>query len=303
MKESRRGSLKRREAIEGWLFASPWIAGFLIFTIGPIIASFILSFCDYSVYSAAKWIGIENYRKMFFEDSLYWTSLYNTVYYLISVPLGMTVALGCALLLNRQLIGKNVLRTMYYLPSVTSGVAISLLWMWIFDPNLGFFNDLLKRVGINGPLWLQSEKWSKPAIILMSFWGIGGTMVLYLAALQGVPEQLYEAAELDGANSWQKFWHVTIPMLSPTILFTLVMGIIGSFQVFTQAYVMTNGGPLNSTLFYVLYLYRNGFVWLHLGYASAMAWILFIIILVITLLIFRSSPAWVYYEAKRGKWI
>jgi len=213
------------------------------------------------------------------------------------------VALGCALLLNRQLIGKNVLRTMYYLPSVTSGVAISLLWMWIFDPNLGFFNDLLKRVGINGPLWLQSEKWSKPAIILMSFWGIGGTMVLYLAALQGVPEQLYEAAELDGANSWQKFWHVTIPMLSPTILFTLVMGIIGSFQVFTQAYVMTNGGPLNSTLFYVLYLYRNGFVWLHLGYASAMAWILFIIILVITLLIFRSSPAWVYYEAKRGKWI
>jgi multiple sugar transport system permease protein len=303
MKESRRGSLKRREAIEGWLFASPWIAGFLIFTIGPIIASFILSFCDYSVYSAAKWIGIENYRKMFFEDSLYWTSLYNTVYYLISVPLGMTVALGCALLLNRQLIGKNVLRTMYYLPSVTSGVAISLLWMWIFDPNLGFFNDLLKRVGINGPLWLQSEKWSKPAIILMSFWGIGGTMVLYLAALQGVPEQLYEAAELDGANSWQKFWHVTIPMLSPTILFTLVMGIIGSFQVFTQAYVMTNGGPLNSTLFYVLYLYRNGFVWLHLGYASAMAWVLFIIILVITLLIFRSSPAWVYYEAKRGKWI
>jgi len=303
MKESRRGYLKRREAIEGWLFASPWIAGFLIFTIGPIIASFILSFCDYSVYSAAKWIGIENYRKMFFEDSLYWTSLYNTVYYLISVPLGMTVALGCALLLNRQLIGKNMLRTMYYLPSVTSGVAISLLWMWIFDPNLGFFNDLLKRVGINGPLWLQSEKWSKPAIILMSFWGIGGTMVLYLAALQGVPEQLYEAAELDGANSWQKFWHVTIPMLSPTILFTLVMGIIGSFQVFTQAYVMTNGGPLNSTLFYVLYLYRNGFVWLHLGYASAMAWILFIIILVITLLIFRSSPAWVYYEAKRGKWI
>ncbi len=303
MKETGKSSLKRREAIEGWLFASPWVVGFLVFSIGPIIASLILSFCDYSVYSLPKWIGIENYRKMLFEDPLFWKSLYNTVYYLINVPLGLGVALGCALLLNRNLVGKNILRTMYYLPSVTSGVAISLLWLWIFDPNLGFLNDLLERIGINGPLWLQSEKWSKPALILMSLWGIGGTMVIYLAGLQGVPEQLYEAAEIDGASQWQKFYHITIPMLSPTILFTVVMGIIGSFQVFTQSYIMTNGGPLNSTLFYVLYLYRNGFVWLHLGYASAMAWILFIIILVVTMLIFRTSPAWVYYESKRGKWI
>ena len=210
----------------------------------------------------------------------------------------MAVALFLAVLLNQKVRGLALFRTIFYLPSVTSGVAVSLLWMWLLDPNGGLVNTLLSYLGIRGPLWLQSPVWSKPALILMSLWGTGGTMVIYLAGLQGIPEQLYEAASIDGANSWARFRHITIPMLSPTIFFTLIIGVINSFQAFTQAYVMTSGGPVNSTLFYVYYIYRRGFQYLHMGYACALAWILFVILLFFTAMQFKLSSQWVFYEGE-----
>ncbi len=294
--------LERREMIDGYLFAAPWIIGFLVFTLGPMIASLVFSCMDYSVYRPPEWLGLENYIKILTDDSLFLKSLTNTIYYtFISVPLCMALALGCAILLNQNIPLQRILRTVYYLPAVTSGVAVSFLWMWILDPSLGFINRFLELIGIQGPLWLQCEHWAKPALILMSTWAIGQNIVIYLAGLQGIPQHLYEAAMIDGANTIQKFRHITLPMMSPTLFFTLVMGIIGTFQVFTQAYVMTEGGPMNATLFYVLYLYRCGFVWLRLGYASALAWILFVIVLFFTLLVIKSSPMWVYYEASRSR--
>ncbi|MGQ9628928.1 MAG: carbohydrate ABC transporter permease [bacterium] len=290
--------LRMRENLEGYLFAMPWMIGFVVFVAGPILASLVLSFCEYDIVSTMKWTGLKNYYKLFTGDRLFWISLYNTAYYsFFSIPLGIAGGLVIALLMNQNVRALGLLRTIYYLPAVTSGVAVSILWIWILDPSVGLINYLLDKIGIVGPLWLQDPKWSKPALIIMSLWGVGGSMVIYLAGLQGIPTELYEAAAIDGANAWQKFWHVTIPMMTPVILFNLIMGIIGSFQVFTQAYIMTSGGPLNSTLFYVYYLYKVGFEGLHMGYASSMAWILFVVILALSLLAFKSSSAWVYYEA------
>ncbi|NPV09418.1 MAG: sugar ABC transporter permease [Anaerolineae bacterium] len=278
--------------------ASPWIIGFLVFTLGPMIASVYFSLSEYSVLKPARFIGVENFARMFSNDPRYWISIYNTAYYtVLQVPLGIVVALAIAILLNQGLKGENLFRTAYYMPSVVSGVAVSMLWLWLFDPTLGLVNDVLARLGISGPRWLQDPAWSKPALVLMSVFGIGGTMVIFLAGLQGIPESLYEAAMVDGANWWQKTRNITIPMITPTIFFNLVMGFIGSFQVFTQAYVMTNGGPVNSTLFYVLYLYQNAFRFFKMGYASAMAWVLFFIVLALTLVQFRLAGRWVYYEA------
>lgn len=290
-------SLKRRKALEGYLFASPWIIGFFLFTAGPMIASLVLSFCRYDILTTLKWIGIENYRQLF-SAPLFWTSLYNTVYWVVfGVPLRLAMALFLALLMNRKLRGTPLFRTIFYVPSVVSGVALAMLWVWLFDPSVGLINTLLRMLGItNPPLWLGSEQWSKPALILMSLWGIGGTMVIFLAGLQDIPEQLYEAAEIDGAGAWHKFRTITIPLLTPSIFFNLIMGVINSFQVFTQAYVMTRGGPLYSTYFYVLYIYDEGFQYMHMGYASALAWILFIIILSLTLIQFVFSKRWVVYE-------
>jgi multiple sugar transport system permease protein len=278
--------------------ASPWIIGFLVFTLGPMIASIYFSLTEYSVLQPAKFIGLANFTRMFTNDPRYLISITNTVYYtVLQVPLGIVVALTIAILLNQGLRGENLFRTAYYMPSVVSGVAVSMLWLWLFDPTLGLVNDLLGRIGITGPRWLQDPAWSKPALVLMSVFGIGGTMVIFLAGLQGISESLYEAAMVDGANWWQKTRHITIPMITPTIFFNMVMGFIGSFQVFTQAYVMTNGGPVNSTLFYVLYLYQNAFRFFKMGYASAMAWVLFFIVLALTLIQFRLAGRWVYYEA------
>ncbi len=303
MAQKKLSTLIRQEAIEGYLFAAPGILGLLVFTLGPMMVSFLLSFTEYSVFSPPEWIGLENFRFIFAEDSLFWKTMYNTAYYtFFSVPLAMIFALFCASVLHHKMLkARKVFRTLFFLPSATAGVAVAFLWMTILDPSFGYINSFLEFFGIPGPLWLQSDVWSKPGIILMSIWAVGTTIVIYLAGLQGIPEDFYAAAQVDGANRWQQYLHITLPMLSPTLLFTFVMGIISSFQVFLQAYVMTQGGPMNSTLFYVLYLYRQGFVWLHLGYASALAWILFIIILVLTLLVFRSSPLWVYYEARRGR--
>lgn len=290
--------LTLRENIEGWLFASPWILGFIIFTAGPMIASLLLSFTDWDILTSPQWIGLANYKKMFFDDPLALHSFrVTTLYALGSVPLRLALGLGIALLMNRAVRGINAFRTIYYLPSVLTGVAVALMWRWVFNSDFGLINTFLYRLfGIGGPAWLTSERWVLPALIIMSLWGVGGSMLIYLAGLQGIPTELYEASEVDGANAWHKFWHITIPMLSPIIFFNLVIGIISALQAFTNAFIITEGGPNNASLFTILYLYLNAFRWFKMGYASAIAWLLFLYILVLTVVVFRSSAMWVYYE-------
>ncbi len=281
----------------GYFFIFPWILGLVMFTGGPIIASFILSLCDYDIVNPPNFVGLANYKRMFTEDPLFYQSLKVTsIYTFVAVPLGLVFSLMVAILMNRKIKGISLFRTIYYAPAVVTGVSLSLLWVWIFNPEFGVFNLILSKFGIQGLGWLASTKWALPALIIMSFWGVGGPMLIYLAGLQGIPTALYEAAEIDGASSWFKFWKITIPMITPVIFFNLVMGIIGSFQVFTQGYVMTGGGPHYATLFYVLHLYNNAFQWFKMGYASALAWVLFIIIFACTLFIFKFSATWVYYE-------
>jgi multiple sugar transport system permease protein len=234
---------------------------------------------------------------MFTRDPLFWQSLKVTVSYtVVYVPLELAGGLVLALLMNQKLRFRGVFRTIYYLPSVLPGVAFVVLWMWILNPDLGLINTLLSYVGIDGPRWLADPQWALPALLMMSLWGLGRSMVIYLASLQGIPQHLYEAAAIDGANTWQAFWKITLPMLTPTVFFNLVLSVISTFQTFTSAFVATDGGPLDSTLFYVLYLFRQAFQFFNMGYASALAWVLFLIILVLTLLIVRSADRWVYYE-------
>jgi multiple sugar transport system permease protein len=291
------GRLLRQEYIAFYLFASPWLLGLLIFTIGPMIASLILSLTDYPIIVAPRWIGLQNYVNLATNDDLVWQALRVTLSYSLgAIPLGLISAFLLAILLNQGVRGITVFRTVYYLPSVISGVPVALLWMWLLNPEFGLVNNALHFIGIKGPAWLFSTQWVVPSFILMSLWGIGAPMVIFLAGLQGIPAHLYEAAEIDGAGTLSKFWHVTMPMMSPVILFNIVMGIIDSFQIFTPAYVMTSGGPANASLFYGLYLYNNAFKWFKMGYAASLAWLMFIIILALTLLVFRSSAAWIYYE-------
>lgn len=280
-----------------YLFISPWLIGFLVFSLGPIIASLFFSFTIYDVVNPSRWHGLENYKGLF-ADRLFWQSLkVTTIYSVGSVTLGIVASLAIALLLNRDIKGLAWFRTIFYLPSVISGVAVALLWMWIFNPDFGILNSFLWMIfRIRGPAWIYSEQWVLPSLILMSLWGIGGGIIIYLASLQGIPTELYEAAELDGAGAWRKIRNITLPMMSPVIFFQLIMGIIGSFQVFTQAYVMTDGGPHYGSLFYVFYLYQNAFEFFRMGYASALAWVLFLILLALTLLMFRLASLWVYYE-------
>ena len=265
-----------------------------------MIASIILSFFKYDIIHPAQFVGVQNYIHMAKEDPLFWQSLKVTaIYVLFGVPLTLSVSLAMALLLNNAVRGITIFRTIFYLPAVMSGVAVALLWQWVFNPNYGILNYLLEMVGIIGPNWLGDENWVLPAFIIMSLWGAGSGMVILLAGLQGIPTQLYEAARIDGATWWQEFFKITLPMLSPTLFFNLVMNIISSWQVFTPAYVMTQGGPNYGSLFYVFYLYRNAFVEFKMGYACALAWVMFFIILLCTLAVFKSSPMWVYYEAER----
>jgi len=292
-------NLARREAIECYLFISPVCVGLLAFTIGPILASFYFSFTEYNIIRPPEWVGLRQFRDLM-RDELFWQSLKVTgLYVVMHLPVSLVLALGIALLMNQKVRGIVFFRTVYYLPSVISGVAVALLWMWIFNPEFGILNTLLTFVNIQGPAWLFDEHWSLPAIALMSLWGVGGSMLIYLAGLQGIPSELYEAAEIDGASRWHRFWFVTLPLLSTVILFNLVMGLIAAFQEFTPAYVMTRGGPNFSTLFYNYYLYENAFEYLYMGYASAMAWILLVIVLILTLLVFKSSPMWVFYQERR----
>lgn len=293
----RSGNLARREALTFYLLISPWLLGFLIFVLGPMVASLFISFTRWDLLSPAKFIGLQNYEKLFTRDPLFWQSLkVTTIYTVIYVPLELAGGLVLALLMNQKLRFVGVFRTIYYLPSVLPGVAFVVLWMWILHPDVGLLNTLLSYVGIQGPRWLADPQWALPALLMMSLWGLGRSMVIYLASLQGIPKHLYEAAAIDGAGSWQSFWRITLPMLTPTIFFNLVLSVISTFQTFTSAFVATDGGPLDSTLFYVLYLFRQAFQYFNMGYASALAWVLFVIILVLTLLIVRSSDRWVYYE-------
>ena len=288
--------MARKEAITGYIFASPWLIGVVLFTAYPIISSIIYSFMDYNILETPRWIGIKNYIDLI-NDRTFWLSLGNTCYYVVfSVPLNMIVGLSIALLLSMDIKGIAVYRTLYYMPSIVPLVASSVLWSWMFNPNFGILTHTVRLLGLKPPAWLSDPKWAKPSLILMSLWGAGGGMIIYLAGLKNIPRTYYEAAELDGASIWRKFIHVTLPMLSPTLFFQLIMGLIGSFQVFTQAFVMTGGGPNESTLFYVLYLYRNAFQFWKMGYASALAWVLFAIIMFLTWLNFVISKYWVFYD-------
>lgn len=291
---------KTKLAVTGYLFILPWLIGLMLLKIGPMLISLYMSLNVWDLFRPPTFIGLGNYRGLL-EDPLFWTSLSNTVIYVAGrVPLILMLSLMIALLLNQPIPLRNFLRTAYYLPSVTPTVAMCMLWIWLFEPRVGLVNYTLGFVGIRpGPRWLGSLQWAKPALILMSAWGLGGTMVIFLAGLQGIPEHLYEAASLDGANALHRAWYITLPMISSVIFFTLVMGIIRSFQVFTQAFVMTLGGPANATLMYVLYLYNQAFNWFRMGYGSAMAWVLLAILFVFTYVMFKRS-AWVYYESSIG---
>jgi len=299
---SKRMTLTQKEAIWAYLFISPWVVGFFIFTLGPMIASLYYSFTDFNIIEAPIWRGIANYKKLLFDDPLFWHSLKVTIKYAsMALPLNLIVGFSIAVLLNQKIPGVNLWRTMYFLPSVIAGVAVALLWVRIFNARIGMLNPFLKSIGIaNPPGWLQDPDWAVPALVIMSLWSVGGSMIIYLAGLQGIPTSLYEAATIDGANILQKFSKITIPMMTPVIFYNLVLGLIGAFNYFTEVYVATSGtgGPVRSTLFYNLYLYQNAFKFFDMGYASGLAWILFLLVLVVTLLVFRSSPYWVYYEGE-----
>ena len=293
--------IRAREARAFYLCIAPWALGFLVFTAGPILASVYFSFTSYDIVSTPAFVGLQNFRELF-SDPLFYKSLGNTFYFVaLLVPLTMILSFALALLLNQKVRLLPLYRTVYYLPSIVPFVASAILWMWLLQPQFGLVNGGLKAIGIRPPTWLASEIWSKPALVLMMLWGSGGTMLIYLAGLQGVPQSLLEAAEIDGAGTLSRFLHVTLPMMTPTIFFTLTMGIINTFQVFSTVYVMTSGmgGPLDSTLVYLLYLFRQAFVFFRMGYASAMALILFLIVLVVTIIQFALAPIWVYYELER----
>ena len=311
----------------GLLFASPFLLGFLIFTVYPILASFFFSLCDYNAFNAPIFNYGKNYRELF-RDDLFLKACWNTLIFTVfSVPITMFVALALALLLNLKVRGQAFYRTLFFLPSIVPVVASSVLWIWVFNPQYGILNVALrtakpyvdpflhwlgfswnwaaihlglpltvKTLALDVPGWLTDPQWAKTALIIMSVWGMGGNMILYLAGLQEVPQEQYEAAEIDGASAWQRTWSITFPMISPILFFTLIMGLIGTFQYFTQAWIMTSGGPADSTLFYALYLFNNAFLYFRMGYASAMAWIMFLGIILCTVLIFRSSRRFVHYQ-------
>lgn len=299
MRETRR----RWRDLTGWLFVSPWLVGFLLFTLYPIVASLYYSFCDYRVLSPPKWVGLANYAALLTDRDYFLPSLGNTLFMLIELPLALVIGLAMALLLNHKIPGIGVFRTIYYLPSVMPVVAVAVLWLWVLNPQYGLLNAILTPVlaplGLQPPGWLADPAWAKPAFIMMDLWAVGGSVVIYLASLQNVPAHLYEAAEIDGAGAWHKTIHITLPMISPVIFYNLVMGVIWTFQYFTQTFIMTQGGPQNATLFYALYLFYNAFRDFRMGTACAMAWILFLLTLIATLIVFRTSARWVYYEGER----
>ncbi|HEV7300884.1 MAG TPA: sugar ABC transporter permease [Tepidisphaeraceae bacterium] len=296
---SRARSVESKNLLKGLAFVSPWIIGFVAFTAVPVALSLYYSFCDYPMLQKPTFIGLANYRELW-NDPIFWQVLRNTfIYAALALPLGMVIALGVAILLNTKIRGQFIYRTIIFLPSLVPAVASAMLWLWLFNAKLGLINVALRAVGVdNPPGWLSDITWAMPALVLMSFWGIGNTVIIYLAGLQDVPRELYEAAELDGANSFRQVWHVTLPSISPVIFFNLVMAIIGTLQVFGTPYIMTGGGPARSTYFYTMYLYDSAFRDLKMGYASALAWVQLLIVLILTAIAAWTSKHWVHYQGK-----
>ncbi len=296
---TRMSPLRQREARAGLLFVLPWILGLLIFNAYPIFASFYFSLTDYSVVQPPRWVGLDNYVEMFTVDPAFWISIGNSAYYaLLSVPIGLVISLALALILNMRARGIGIYRTLFYLPSVMPPIASTIVFLVMFEPQAGLINTVLKSIGLPGPAWFADPAWAKPGLILMSLWGIGASTLIFLAGLQDVPQSLLEAAEIDGAGPVQKFWNIILPLLSPVILFNLVMGIIYSFQVFGQAFVIggTTGKPSEATLMFMVHIYRSAFRYFKMGYASALSVVLLVVVLVVTIFIFRTSRLWVFSE-------
>lgn len=300
---ARMSRMRRQEALNGYLFIAPWLIGFLAFVAGPMLWSLYASFTNYDVTSRMDWVGLDNYRRLLFDDQLFWISLYNTGFYvLFAVPLSVITGVLIAVLLNQQIPGQRIFRTIFFLPKVLTGVAVLLLWLWVFNPDFGPINVFLRAIGVqNPPLWFSDPTWAKPALVIMSMWGAAGGYIIYLAGLQGIPRHLYEAAQLDGATPVQQFWNVTVPMMSPTIFFKLITGIAAAFQFWEASLIVSDGGkggPSFSTLFYGLYMWQKAFTEYQMGYASAMAWVLLLITLLLTGIQFFVSRRWVYYEGE-----
>jgi multiple sugar transport system permease protein len=290
--------LRRREALWFYLFASPWIIGFVVFLLGPMIASVYISLTDWDSFTAPKWVGLDNYVRLLTDDPIFWKALWNTFYYAaVSVPLGLVIGLWLANLLNKGVRLRKLFRTLIYLPTLVPLVATAMIFKMVLAPS-GPLNDALGLFGIPGPSWLLESIWVKPALILLSVWGAGGATVLLLAAMKGIPRELYEAAEVDGAGPVRQFWSITVPQLTPIIFFNLIMGLIGAFQVFSQVYILTKGGPDNASQTMVPLLFNEAFSFYHMGYASAISWLLFAVILVFTLIAFRTARRWVFYETE-----
>ena len=301
--------LRLREAIDGYLFIMPWLLGLLIFTLYPFVSGFYYSLADFDALTPARWVGLGNYRNILFNDRLFWLTVYNTAWYTgVYVLPAVVFGLMLAVLLNQKVRGITIFRTLFYMPSIIPSVASVALFLFILHDRFGLLNELLYRIfGIIGPHWLTSPEWSKPSLVLWSLWGVGGGMIIYLAGLQNVPDSLHEAAMIDGASTIRRFFSITIPMISPTLLFVFVMTIIGSFQVFTPVFLLGSGGgwsataaagPMNSLLFWVVYIYNTGFFYFRMGYASALSWLLFLLLVLLTIIQFRLSNLWVYYEGE-----
>jgi multiple sugar transport system permease protein len=297
-----KSAVSRREERFGWLFASPWIIGFFLFTAGPMVASFFLGFTEYSIANPPRWVGLDNYRRaMLGTDPQFWPSLGRTFLYALTVvPLGLIGSLLIALLLNQRLRGTAVFRTLFFLPSLVPIVASAVLWQWLLQPEFGAINWLLSLIGVQGPLWMADSRWAMPSLMVIALWGaIGGsTMVIFLAGLQGVPTEMHDAASIDGAGSVQRFFRITLPLITPTIFFNLIIGLIGALKVFEVAFVATKGGPNYATWFFILHLYQTAFQNVEMGYASALAGVFFVVVVILTLINVGLSRKWVYYEGE-----
>ena len=293
--------IRRREERDFYLFILPWLVGFVAFIAGPLLFSFVISTFRWMPLIVPKWIGLANFVEIFTDDPLFWKVARNTFYYMLgSVPLSLGMSLVVALLLSRRkFFGRNFYRAAFYMPGVVSGVAIAVVWAWIYNPSFGIINALLANVGIQGPQWLWSDQWAMPSLIFMSVWWMGQNMIIYIAGIESIPQQLYEVASLDGASRLQRFTAVTLPMLSPVLIFTLIISIIYSFQIFVQTYIMTQGGPNDATRTWVLYIYNKGFQDFRMGYASTIGVLLFAVVAILSLTAFVVSKRWVYYESRK----
>ena len=300
--------MRKREALWFYLLVFPWVFGFITLTLGPMIYSLFLSLTNWDLFTPPQFIGLDNFIRLFTKDKIFWKTVFNTLYYaFISVPLGMLFSLFISYFLNRPIKGSAIYRTLYYIPATVPGVASALLFRWLLAPDAGMINRFLAIFGVDGPAWLLEPDWVKPALILMSLWTVGANITLLMAGMKSIPAEFYEAAELDGASPITQYYRITLPLLTPVIFFNLINGLIGALQVFTQIYIMTGtgganmGGPNNASMMIVPYLFNNGFRFYKMGYASAIAWVLFVLVMILTLLVFRSSSAWVYYESEVRK--